>query len=146
MVAIKDVQVSNSQIKSTYPSGLVAVFVGSTSGIGEYALKEFAYRTHQPRIYFVGRSQESADKILSILKSLNPDGEYTFLKCDTSLLRNVDDLCRDIKKTESSINVLFMSQGTLKFNAGNYPQLPDICHAVYSLSQTQQKASTISPQ
>ncbi|KAB5523073.1 hypothetical protein GE09DRAFT_1178509 [Coniochaeta sp. 2T2.1] len=117
MVSIKDVQASNSRIKSTFPSGLVAVFVGSTSGIGAYGLKEFTHRTHNPRIYFVGRSQESADRVLNDLKSLNPDGEYIFLKCDTSLLHNVDDLCRDIKSRESSINILFMSQGTLKFNA-----------------------------
>jgi NAD(P)-dependent dehydrogenase (short-subunit alcohol dehydrogenase family) len=116
MVALKDVQASNSQIKSTWPSGLVAVFVGSTSGIGAYALKEFAHRASKPRIYFVGRSQEAADKLLVELKSLNPGGEYIFLKCDTSLMRNIDDLCLKIKAKETAINVLFMSQGTLKFS------------------------------
>jgi len=116
MVSLKDVQASNSQIKSTFPSGLVAVFVGSTSGIGAYALKEFAHRTAKPRIYFVGRSEEAADKLLVELKSLNPGGEYIFLKCDASLLRSVDELCLEIKARESAINVLFMSQGTLKFS------------------------------
>jgi short-subunit dehydrogenase len=115
MVSIKDIQASNSQIKKTFPSGLVAVFVGGTAGIGSYALKEFAHRTSSPRIYFVGRSEESADRLLSELKSLNPGGKYVFLKCDTSVMRNVDDLCREIKSKESAINVLFMSQGTLKF-------------------------------
>jgi len=117
MVTVTEVQASNSQIKPTFPSGLVAVFVGSTSGIGAYAMKEFAHRASKPRIYFVGRSQESADQIMTELKSLNPGGEYLFLQADTSLMYNVDDVCRQIKSRETSINVLFLSQGTLKFGA-----------------------------
>jgi hypothetical protein len=34
MVSLSEVQSSNSQIASNFPSGLVAVFVGATSGIG----------------------------------------------------------------------------------------------------------------
>ncbi|OIW32954.1 NAD(P)-binding protein [Coniochaeta ligniaria NRRL 30616] len=115
MVAFTAIQESNSRVKSTFPSGLVAVFVGGTAGIGAFALKEFAHRAAKPRIYFIGRSQEAADKLLIELKSLNPGGEYIFRKCDTSLMRNIDDLCREIKSKETAINVLFMSQGTLKF-------------------------------
>ncbi|KAJ9161574.1 NAD(P)-binding protein [Coniochaeta hoffmannii] len=131
MVSLKDVQASNSQIKSTFPSELVAVFVGSTSGIGAYALKEFAHRTAKPRIYFVGRSEEAADKLLVELKSLNPGGEYIFLKCDASLLRSVDELCLEIKARESAINVLFMSQGTLKFSGSTTEGLRYVTAVTY---------------
>lgn len=115
MVSVTEVQASNARIKSTFPSGLVAVFVGATAGIGETVLKEFARQASKPRIYFVGRSQEGGDRILSELKNLNAGGEYTFLRADTSLIRNVDDLCREVKAKETTVNVLCMSQGTLKF-------------------------------
>jgi NADP-dependent 3-hydroxy acid dehydrogenase YdfG len=61
MVSLSDIQSSNSRIASTLPRGLVAVFVGATSGIGETTLKQFAKHAHQPRVYFIGRSQEAGD-------------------------------------------------------------------------------------
>jgi hypothetical protein len=42
MVSLTAVQASNSCIASSLPLGLVAIFVGATSGIGEYTLKQFA--------------------------------------------------------------------------------------------------------
>ncbi|KAI7781074.1 hypothetical protein LA080_015194 [Diaporthe eres] len=116
MVALDKVQKSNVQIASTYPAGLVAVFAGATAGIGETSLREFARHTSKPRIYIVGRSQEACDRLDADLKSVNPEGDYTFIRSDVSLLRNVDDVCRQIRDKESAINVLFMSQGTLNFN------------------------------
>jgi NAD(P)-dependent dehydrogenase (short-subunit alcohol dehydrogenase family) len=113
MVALEDVQSSNSRIASTLPPGLVAVFVGGTSGIGETALKQFAKHARQPRVYFVGRSQESADRVAMECKALNSEGDYIFIKADTSLIRNVDDVCRKIKSKEKAINLLFISTGTL---------------------------------
>jgi NAD(P)-dependent dehydrogenase (short-subunit alcohol dehydrogenase family) len=115
MVSFSSVQTSNSRVSSILPAHLVAVFVGATSGIGELSLKAFAKDARQPRIYFVGRSQESADRIKAECKALNAEGEYHFIKADTSLIRNVDDVCREIQSKEKSINLLFMSQGTLMF-------------------------------
>jgi hypothetical protein len=63
MVSLKYVQLSNGRIASALPPHLVCVFVGATSGVGEYSLKTFAKYANQPRIYFVGRSQEAADRI-----------------------------------------------------------------------------------
>ncbi|GAB7351909.1 hypothetical protein MBLNU459_g2451t1 [Dothideomycetes sp. NU459] len=115
MVSLKDVQASNSLIPSTLPAGLVAVFVGATNGIGEATLKQFALYTRQPRVYFIGRSQAAGDRIAAECKSLNADGDFIFIKADTSLLRNVDEICLDIKKKETAINLLFLSTGTLDF-------------------------------
>lgn len=39
----------------------------------------------------------------------------TFIKADVSLIRTVDDVCRNIKSTETSINLLFISTGTMVF-------------------------------
>lgn len=114
MVALSEVEAFNASAPKTLPPNLVAVFAGATAGIGETSLKAFAKHTVQPKIYFIGRSQESGDRILKELKGINADGEYSFIKADMSLLKNVDDVCRDIKRKESVINVLFLSQGTLK--------------------------------
>lgn len=113
MVSYTNILASNARISSKLPARIVAVFVGATSGIGEFSVKSFAKNVLQPRIYIVGRSQESADRIIAECKTLNPQGEYFFLKTDSSLIKNVDDVCREIKSKEKSINVLFNSMGTL---------------------------------
>ena len=121
MVSLLDVQSSNSRIASALPPGLVAVFGGAASGIGETTLKQFAKHARQPRVYFVGRSQEAGDRIAAECKTLNSKGQYIFIKAETSLIRTVDDICRDIKSKEKSVNLLFLSTGTLIVNVGMSP-------------------------
>ncbi|KAL8642159.1 MAG: hypothetical protein Q9228_001119 [Teloschistes exilis] len=118
MVILSEVQSSNARIASTLPAGLVAVFVGGTSGIGETALKQFAKHVRQPRIYNIGRSQEAADRIAIACKELNADGEYHFIKADTSLIRNADLVCQEIRSNERAVNVLFLTTGTLLGRTG----------------------------
>jgi len=111
---------SNARIASELPSGLVAVFFGATSGIGETTLKQFAKRVRQPRIYFIGRREVEGERIRQELNVLNPGGEYHYLKCDASLLKNVDELCRHIMSKEPTINLLFVTVGTLISGKCNY--------------------------
>ncbi|MCJ1477738.1 hypothetical protein MMC13_006411 [Lambiella insularis] len=115
MVTLPNVQSSNALIASALPPGLVAVFVGATNGIGATTLKQLAKHARQPRVYFVGRSQEAGELIAAECKALNSEGEYNFIRADTSLIRTVDDVCRDIKAKEKSVNLLFLSTGTLIF-------------------------------
>lgn len=116
MVALSAVLASNALIPSTLPAGLVALFVGGTSGIGEVTLKKFARYTQKPRAYIIGRSQEAADRIIVECKDLNPAGEFIFVKADVSLIRVVDEVCKDIKKREKVINLLFLSTGAPIFD------------------------------
>jgi short-subunit dehydrogenase len=118
MVSLLDVQSSNSRIASALPPGLVSVFVGGTSGVGETSLKQFAKHTRQPRVHFVGRSQEAGDCIAAECKVLNSEGQYTIVKADTSLICTVDDICQDIKSKEKSVTLLFLSTGTFVTNVG----------------------------
>ena len=111
MVSLSSVYSSNSLISSTLPPGLVAVFVGATSGIGEITLKKFAKYSCQPRAYFIGRSQGAADRIVAECKALNPAGEYLFIKADVSLICVVDEVCKEIKAKEKVLNILFLSAG-----------------------------------
>lgn len=112
MVALEIIRASNAQLKNL-PPGLVAVFVGATSGIGESTLKQFCRQTVRPRLYFVGRSQDAADRIISELKAIQSDAETTFIRKDLTLLKNVDEVCNQIKAKEIGLNLLFMSQGTM---------------------------------
>jgi NADP-dependent 3-hydroxy acid dehydrogenase YdfG len=113
MVPIAGVQASNAGISTTLPSGLVAIFVGGTSGIGEYTLKEFARSACQPRIYNIGRSQQASDRIAAECHQLNASAQYTFIQADVSLIRHVDAVCNQIQDKEKTVNVLFLSAGTL---------------------------------
>lgn len=118
MVSLKDVETANASIGATFPPEIVAVFVGATSGIGESTLLQFAKYTTtlRPRVYFVGRSQEAGDRLVETCKKLNSNGQFSFIQADTSLIRNVDEICREIAKKEKYINILCMSSGTLLFN------------------------------
>lgn len=118
MVLLDAVRSSNASIASALPAGLVAVFVGATNGIGETTLKQFAKHARQPRVYFLGRSQEAGARIAAECKALNAEGKFTFMGADLSLIRNVDEVCRDIKTKEKSVNLLFLTQGTLVTGVG----------------------------
>ncbi|KAF4631539.1 hypothetical protein G7Y89_g6597 [Cudoniella acicularis] len=115
---------SNERIASTFPQGLVTVFVGGTSGVGEYTLKAFTKYTTKPRVYIVGRSQECADRIIKECKQLNSDGKFEFIKADVSLLKNVDNVCCQIKEKETAINILFETQGSMAFKSKTSEGLP----------------------
>ncbi|KAF3933069.1 hypothetical protein ABW20_dc0108375 [Dactylellina cionopaga] len=113
MVAIDTIKASNAAIKGKLPAGLVALFVGATSGIGEHTLRTFYQAAPSPRVYFIGRSQSSADRIISSLKPLNPDGHLEFIQADVSLLENVDEATKQFATKEKELNLLVMSQGFL---------------------------------
>lgn len=124
MVSYTEVKASNAKITADLPEGLVAVFVGATNGIGEYTLRQLAKHAKNPRVYLIGRSQEAGPRIAAECTKINQGGSFTFIKADTSLIRNVDQVCKDIKAKESSINLLFLSTGTLDFYTG---KLDDSC-------------------
>jgi short-subunit dehydrogenase len=121
MVTLEQMRSSNARIAECLPAGLVAVFVGGTSGIGESTMKQFARHAIQPRIYFVGRSERAGAHIMAELASLNPSGKYRFIRADLSLLQNVDDVCREIKSREALINLLFLTPGTVITGKGKTP-------------------------
>ena len=125
MVTLSAAEASNAKIASSLPNGMVAVFVGGTSGIGEYTLKNFAQHAKKPRIYLVGRSQDAASRIISECTKLNPNGQYIFIQSDVSLLKNVIPVCEQILSKEKCINLLFQTQGGLQMESESHTgQLP----------------------
>ncbi|KAL4882991.1 hypothetical protein BJY04DRAFT_216708 [Aspergillus karnatakaensis] len=115
MVTLQAIRSHNASLQSLAP-GLVAVFVGGTSGISLSTALALARDTLSPKIYLVGRSQPAADSAIASIKSLNPGAETTFLQGDISLLANVDRFCEEIATREKRVNLLFMTPGymTLK--------------------------------
>ncbi|KAF2008008.1 hypothetical protein P154DRAFT_584488 [Amniculicola lignicola CBS 123094] len=107
MVPLSEIIASNKQISSTFQNGLVAVFAGGTSGV-----------------YIVGRSQGDASRIIKECKLLNSAGEYELIAADVSLLKSVDEVCRQIKNKETAINILFETQGSMGFKAKTSEGLP----------------------
>lgn len=119
MVKIQDIRRSNSKFKATGERGLIAVFVGATSGIGLGTLKQFAKHATAPKVYIFGRSKKAASSLLEELQSLNPDGTFIFMETEVSLIKNVDIACAEIKSRERKIDVLFLSPGYLTLEGRN---------------------------
>lgn len=126
MVTLASVKESNALI-SKLPPGLVGVFTGATAGIGEAALKQFVHDAVKPRCYFVGRSEEAAQRIIEECKGLNPDAAVVFIRADLSLMKEVDRVAEKIKSQEKAINVMFLSSGAALFDRNS-----EFCSVLFS--------------
>ncbi|KAF2254943.1 hypothetical protein BU26DRAFT_514775 [Trematosphaeria pertusa] len=114
MVSLTEARTHNFNLKNLAP-GLVAVFVGGTSGIGLYTAREFVRNTNAPHVYLIGRNQTEATRIIEELNAINPSSQVDFIKKDVSLLRNVDEACKEITEKEKKVNLLFMTVGYFTF-------------------------------
>ncbi|RSM02082.1 hypothetical protein CEP52_008228 [Fusarium oligoseptatum] len=116
MVSLQIVQQSNARL-ATLPKGLVALFIGATSGIGQSALEQFAQHASSPRIYTVARPQTVAshEKLLSSLRETNPNGTYNLITADVSLISEVDKIVSAVKKAETKLDLLVLSTGFMPF-------------------------------
>jgi NADP-dependent 3-hydroxy acid dehydrogenase YdfG len=123
MVAIKDVRASNATFKKTN-SGLVAVFVGATSGIGMGTLKAFTKNANAPHIHILGRSKSAAKPLLDELHASNPGASINFIETEISLMKNVDKACDEIKSKEQKVDILCTSSGYLTWEGRNGKSLP----------------------
>ncbi len=127
MVQIDVVRSRISTLIKSQP--LVAVFVGGTSGIGEYTIRALA-ATHSNqgkglRLYIVGRNANAAQKITSDCIRACPEGQFRFVQAgDLALLREVDRVCAEVMRIEQAesahggsarVDLLVMSQAIFSF-------------------------------
>jgi NAD(P)-dependent dehydrogenase (short-subunit alcohol dehydrogenase family) len=119
MVTISDIRSANASLRSSR-SGLTAVVVGGTNGIGRAFLTALASQSDTPKIYIVGRGQERLEKIAAELQSSNSTGTYIPVHAgDLTLLSDIEKATAQIIEKESKVDLLFMSQGFLSFNPRN---------------------------
>ncbi|EHK17594.1 uncharacterized protein TRIVIDRAFT_42829 [Trichoderma virens Gv29-8] len=116
MVSYKEIQASNALINdATAPR--VAVFAGGTSGIGKFTIRALVSTGASVRIYLVGRksSEESSRAFIQELNAINPKADIVWTEGEISLLAEVKRICEHIKKTESRVDLLFLTAGYAPF-------------------------------
>lgn len=126
---------------------ITAVFVGGTSGIGEYSLRALAAlhgsSGHGLRVYLVGRNQNAANTIIADCRRLCPTGDFNFVRAsDLASLREVDRVCKEITTSVEdsagqsvSIDLLVMSQAFFAFGSKLNRQGTGISTVVTSLTR-----------
>ncbi|UQC75273.1 uncharacterized protein CLUP02_01927 [Colletotrichum lupini] len=117
MVSLHVVNQSNALVASL-PKGLVAVFIGATSGIGKSTLQHLAQHARSPHIYTVARPQTVASHetfLASLRASANPDASYTLLPADHALISDIDAAMETILQRETKVDILFLSAGFIAF-------------------------------
>jgi short chain dehydrogenase len=114
MVAIQAIRKSNARI-AELPEGLVALFLGATSGIGQSTLIQFAKYAVQPRIYIVARRASATRELLEELHKENLEGTYTVIEKDVSLICETSDVVEFVKTRETKLDLLFESVGFISF-------------------------------
>lgn len=116
MVSLQAVQQSNARV-SSLPKGLVALFMGATSGIAQSALQHFAQNASSPRIYSIARPTARAahESFLDTLRQSNPSGTYNVITADISLISEVDKAVEEFTAKETKLDILVMSPGFIAF-------------------------------
>jgi NAD(P)-dependent dehydrogenase (short-subunit alcohol dehydrogenase family) len=114
MVSLPEIRASNAQINEDNLPRL-AVFIGSTAGIGKAALTALVSQKTSLKIYILGRNETSHREFLRHLQQSNSQAEIVWLEGQVTLLAEVKRLCIEIKSREESIDLLFLSAGFLPF-------------------------------
>lgn len=116
MVSFQTVLQSNARI-AALPHGLVVLFMGATSGIGQSALETFSQYAASPHIYSVARppSVNSHENLLASLRQANPTGSFNLIAADVSLISEIDKIVQTITRKETKVDILFMSAGFMAF-------------------------------
>ncbi|KAH7329585.1 hypothetical protein B0I35DRAFT_420496 [Stachybotrys elegans] len=118
MVSIATIKSSNATaLPASLPNGLVAVFIGATSGIGQSALKQLAVaaKGKSPHFYIVGRSASTSASFVEELRSIDASSTIDFIEKDASLLRHVDEATDFILQRENKVDLVFTSIGFISF-------------------------------
>jgi len=116
MVSYTEIQASNALINdATAPR--VAVFVGGTSGIGNFTVRALVSTGTSVRIYLVGRksSEERMKAFIQELHVINPKAEIIWTEGEVSLLAETKRVCEVIKSKEQRVDLLFLTAGYTPF-------------------------------
>lgn len=93
-------------------AGKVILITGGTSGLGRETVLSFASHGAQ-HIYFTGRSQSSADKLLSEVKQKFPSATVSFLQLDLASLESVKAGAAEFLRKEERLDILILNAGIM---------------------------------
>ncbi|KAH7356832.1 hypothetical protein BKA65DRAFT_534615 [Rhexocercosporidium sp. MPI-PUGE-AT-0058] len=101
--SIEVVRSWNARIAQSQP--LVAVFTGSTAGIGEHSVRALAAAHGKDgkglRAYIIGRNEASGTRVISECLNVCPAGQFRFIRAnDLALLKDVDRVSAEIIRLE----------------------------------------------
>ncbi|SPQ20706.1 40fa7f92-2fc6-4a09-bd21-52e966abac21 [Thermothielavioides terrestris] len=131
MTRLSTIRAANAALKAERRSGVVAIFVGATSGIGLHTLETTVTLFDDPTIYVLGRSEAKFSVHRAKLEQLNPKAKIIFLQVDVSLVADVDSACDRIAAAETKVDYLYMSAGMIPLNGPQYTREGlDICFAL----------------
>ena len=116
MVSLKAIRAASSSLPRRSP---VAIFVGSTSGIGLGTIEALLHNSDSPRVIIIGRSRSRFSATLQRLQELNPKAKINFIEAEVSFLREVDRVCSLIVTEHTNIDYLWLSQGGLANGKGS---------------------------
>ncbi|KAI1264952.1 NAD(P)-binding protein [Xylariaceae sp. FL1019] len=111
-IPLNVIQESNARIVEL-PEGLIALFIGATSGIGKSTLEQFAQYAVRPKIYIVARSANKVANQISELRSRNPGAIFDVIEKDVSLVSDTQDVVDCVKSRETKLDFLYNSAGFL---------------------------------
>ncbi|KAF8875154.1 hypothetical protein BD779DRAFT_1450321 [Infundibulicybe gibba] len=111
MPSLAVIRASNAAFAPSYPP--VALFVGGTSGIGQAMAEAFAnYTKGNAQVIIIGRNKAAADAIIAKLPpSTVPGVSHEFVKCDVTLMKNVQATTTELLTRIPKINFLVMTAG-----------------------------------
>ncbi|KAI0160500.1 NAD(P)-binding protein [Xylariaceae sp. FL1272] len=111
-IPLNVIQESNARI-SVLPEGLIALFIGATSGIGKSTLEQFAQYAVRPKVYIVARSADKIADQVTELRTRNPDAIFDVIEKDVSLISDTQDVVDYMKAREAKLDFLYNSAGFL---------------------------------
>ncbi|KAF2727099.1 oxidoreductase [Polyplosphaeria fusca] len=90
----------------------VILITGGTAGIGTEFILQFA--KHNPaRIYFTGRNETSAKKVITSAKAINANLDIHFLQCDFTSLKSVQAAAQKFASSNTRLDILMCNAGIM---------------------------------
>ena len=98
-------------------SGKILLVTGGTAGLGRETILNLI--KHEPaRIYFSGRSQASANKLIAEAQETHPSVPVSFIQADLTSMASIKAAATDFLSHETRLDILFANAGIMAHPPG----------------------------